>query len=440
MNIQEKLIIKNFFSIKEFEWDIKGFNVLTGGMGSGKSIALKLLYFCEQIFHLIIFYEPQFGKNLFNKDVFWEKVEEKFNDLFPSGNRTVDFIDTQISYKFYNSLLEQSLFDQENNLFDLSAKWDKNSKRLLWSSNYVMHRLDKWQSLFDVPKTPDLLDNIRNNIYGLILSDFSNCFPLASMFIPASRAIAAISDRILSRDQFINKFLELKSFVLEFDNISNDIVNKILRIIEITLGKKKEPVFKLKDGRKISSLELSSGQQELLYLLLLINDLQKTRFIFGESVSVFIEEPSAHLFPKEQKETIEFLAGCFNSLQKEKEYEPGHRFFISTHSPYVLNTVNNILEKGRLLKIAEKIKNADVKSEILKEIKMLPFPDLSVASVSAYMIEDSGVVRSMINDEGDDVYIYSEVIEKITQEITDETDKLYSLNSRIKSEQGGIKN
>jgi predicted ATP-binding protein involved in virulence len=168
--------------------------------------------------------------------------------------------------------------------------------------------------------------------------------------------------------------------------------------------------------------------------LLLINDLQNIAFIFGESVSVFIEEPSAHLFPKEQKETIEFLVHCFNLLQGQKEREPGHRFFISTHSPYVLNTVNNVLEKGRLQKIAEKIKNTDAKNEIPEKIKALRFPALSVASVSAYMIEDSGVVKSMINDDGgDDVYIYSEVIEKISEEITCETDKLYSLNREIES-------
>jgi predicted ATPase len=452
MSIQEKLIIKNFFSIQEFEWDIKGFNVLTGGMGSGKSIALKLLYFCEQIFHQVIFSEPSLDKKLFNGENFFNAIKVKFEKIFPSKNHEIDFSNTKIKYEYI-------LFDDEEHndeldglselkylpfdppvirIFDLRAEWDKNSKRFLWSSNYIESCLPKWQSLFDVPKTPDLLDNVRNNIYGLILSDFSNYFPLAAMFIPASRAIAAITYRISSHDQFVNKFLELKNFALEFENISNDTVNKILRIMEITLDEKKEPIFKLVDGRKISSLELSSGQQELLYLLLLINDLKKTKFIFGESVSVFIEEPSAHLFPKEQKETIEFLAGCFSSLQEEKEYEPGHRFFISTHSPYVLNTVNNILEKGRLLKIAENIKNADVKNKILEEIKILPFPDLSVTDVSAYMIEDSGVVKSMINDEDADVYIYSEVIENITQEITSETDKLYSLNGRIESEHKGV--
>jgi predicted ATPase len=453
MSIQEKLIIRNFFSIQEFEWDIKGFNVLTGGMGSGKSIALKLLYFCEQIFHQVIFSEPSLDKKLFNGENFFNAIKVKFEKIFPSKNHEIDFSNTKIKYEYilfdngeHNGELDglnepkYLPFDQPDiRIFDLRAEWDKNSKRFLWSSNYIESCLPKWQKLFDSPKTPDLPDNVRNHIYDLILSDFSNCFPLASMFIPASRAIAAIADTISSRDQFINAFFKLKNFALSFDSISDDIVNNILRISEITLNKNKEPVFELLDGRKITALELSSGQQELLYLLLLINDLQGTIFTFGESVSVFIEEPSAHLFPKEQKETIEFLAACFNFLQTGKEYDPGHRFFISTHSPYVLNTVNNILEKSRLLKIAENIKNTGVKNKILEEIKTLPFPDLSVADVSAYMIEDSGVVKSMINDEDDEVYIYSEVIESITQEITCETDKLYSLNGRIKSEQGGIK-
>jgi predicted ATPase len=47
-SIRECLKIRNFFSIKEFDWDIKGFNVITGGMGSGKSLSLKLLYFFER--------------------------------------------------------------------------------------------------------------------------------------------------------------------------------------------------------------------------------------------------------------------------------------------------------------------------------------------------------------------------------------------------------
>jgi hypothetical protein len=435
MSIRENITIKNFFTIKDFDWDIKGFNVLTGGMGSGKSLALKLLYFCEQIFHLLIFSEPKINKELFDKDVFFKKIEEKFNSIFVSRNREFDFINTQISYTFsyYNSSDIPCLFDQvEDKTFELSAAWDKNLKRFIWSSKYITNKLDKWKDLFDVQKTPDLLDYIKNSIYGSILSDFSNCFPLAAMFIPASRAIAAIVDSAIpSRDIFIRDFFKLKSFALSFDVISNNIVNKILRVKEITLDKEGEPVFELTDGRKISALELSSGQQELLYLVLVINDLQDTAFTFGDSVSVFIEEPSAHLFPKEQKETVEFLVNIFYILQTQKEYDPGHRFFISTHSPYLLNAINNTLEKSRLLKQLGKVKDSTIREEKNKKIEALSFPELSIDNVSAHMIGEDGVVRSMIDGSDDNKYIYSEVINQIAHIISDDSDKLFELRDEI---------
>jgi predicted ATPase len=437
MSIKEKLIIKNFFTIKDFSWDVKGFNVLTGGMGSGKSLALKLLYFCEQVFHQTVFYEKTINRDLFDKKVFYQKIEEKFNDIFISKNREADFIDTKITYKYNPDTGEQTLFEQADVCtFDLLAKWDKVTNRLQWSSEYIELRLDKWQKYFDGPNTPDLPVYVRTHIYEHILTDFSDCFPLDAMFIPASRAIAAIASDFTSRDLFINKFMDLKDFALSFDeigDISNAIVNRILHIKNISINKKnKQPEFQLLNERIISALELSSGQQELLYLLLLIYDLSSTRFRYGKSASIFIEEPSAHLFPGEQKETIEFLAMSFNELQKTKNADPGHRFFISTHSPYVLNTINNILEKGRLLKLANKIKDTKTKNEKITKIEKLAFPILSVDDVSAYMIEDTGLVKSMINCESDDFYLYSEVIEQINQKIINDTDSLYNLNSEIK--------
>ena len=441
MSIKEKLIIKNFFSIKEFEWDIKGFNVLTGGMGSGKSIALKLLYFCEQILQKIIFSEPNLGKERLAEDNFFDAIENHFNRIFPYKSHEIDFRNTVIDYEF-------SLFKEEENdtfyeaqfvlfdqpilaKFDLSAEWNDKAGKFKWSSIYIMANIKKWQKFFDVPKTLDLSDNAKNSIYNSIISDFRNTFPLASMFIPASRAIAAIADTISSRDQFINSFMSFKNFALSFDNISNDIVNNILRIRNIYINDNKEPIFELLDERKITSLELSSGQQELLYLLLLVNDLKDTVYKYGEAVSVFIEEPCAHLFPKEQKETMEFLVTYFHLLQNKKDYEPGHRFFISTHSPYILDTLNNILEKGRLLRKAKKIKNAELKDEILNEMEKISFQHIEVKNVSAYMIDDDGFVRSMINSSEDSQYIYSKVIENIANVISVDADKLFTINDRL---------
>jgi predicted ATPase len=445
MGIQEKLKIKKFFTIKEFEWDVKGFNILTGGMASGKSLVLKLLYFCEQVFHQTIF-ETTINKELFQKENFFKKINEEFNKIFISRDHKSDYINTFIdySYKFYDHQADLTnnqtgLFDEETEEqyklgFDLSASWYKTELR--WSSKYIESKLETWKTFFDEQNTPELTERVRTRVFESISSDLNNSFPLAAMFIPASRAIATITNNIRSRDRFIQEFLYQKEYALSFNDlggISSEIVNKILQFEDISLEDDKQPVFKLLNGRYVSSLELSSGQQELLYLLLLINDLKRTNFSSGYHASIFIEEPSAHLFPKEQKETVEFLVTIFNELQKKKNHCPGHRFFISTHSPYLLNTINNLLEKDRLSKSIKKIKDPKIKTIINNNISELSFPALSIDNVSAYMIEKNGSVTPMINNDDDEPYIYSEIIDQISQEITEGTEKLFNINNEIKN-------
>ena len=456
MSVREKIVIKNFFSIENFVWDIKGFNVLTGGMATGKSLALKLLYFCEQVFRYTVF-DTFINKELFQRENFRKKINEEFNKIFISRNPESDYSNTEIIYLYEHytqqslNQTNQSLFDDEiiisgqpelgfsiSTVFDLSASFDEKSKHLRWSSKYIESKLETWQTFFDEQNTPELIDRVRNRVFESIASDFSRCFPLSAMFIPASRAIAAITSNIKSRDIFIQELMNLKEFALSFNDIggiSSNVVNKILQFDNIAIDdeKNKQPVFKLSNGRSISSLELSSGQQELLYLLLLIDDLKRTRFSYGYNASIFIEEPSSHLFPKEQKDTVEFLVTIFNELQKTSGKNPGHRFFISTHSPYVLNAINNILEKERLLKNLRKINDSITKENIMNGIDELPFPGLSIDSVSAYMIEKEGRIEPMIKNDDDEPYIYSEVIDRISNEITEGTEKLFNINNRIKN-------
>jgi predicted ATPase len=448
MSIREKIIIKNFFSIKEFEWDVKGFNILTGGMASGKSLALKLLYFCEQVFHKTIF-EVMINRELFQKENFFNKISTEFNKIFMSRDQKSDYHAAEIGYfyEFYENqpkpqkdqtkLFEEEILTEKRLkfVFDLSAAWD--GTELHWSSKYIESKLKTWQTFFTDQNKPELAERVRNRVFESISSDFSENFPMSAMFIPASRAVATISSVIRSRDIFIQQFMELKDFALSFNDtgvISSETVNKLLLLQKISLenDKDKNPLFKLLDGRDIGPLELSSGQQELLYLLLLIDDLKRSTFDYGYDASIFIEEPSAHLFPKEQKETMEFLVASYNELKETRGRSPSYRFFISTHSPYVLNTINNLIEKDRLLKIAEKITDPETKHSVKNKIKDLPFPRLSIEYVSAYMIEKDGSVKPMIKENDDEPYIYSDVIDRINQEITDGTEKLSNLDSEIK--------
>jgi AAA15 family ATPase/GTPase len=69
----ETLDIENFLSIKEFHWDIKQFNIITGDMGSGKSLCIKLLCFFEGIFRSSILLAPGISKQIFENGNFFER-------------------------------------------------------------------------------------------------------------------------------------------------------------------------------------------------------------------------------------------------------------------------------------------------------------------------------------------------------------------------------
>jgi hypothetical protein len=92
------------------------------------------------------------------------------------------------------------------------------------------------------------------------------------------------------------------------------------------------------DGRKLSFSLLSSGQQELLPLWLALEDVARVPF----SDLVFIEEPEAHLFPSAQVKLASYLASLTSATSSRR------RLLITTHSPYVLSHVNNLMKAGSL--------------------------------------------------------------------------------------------
>jgi predicted ATPase len=424
MRTQERLIIDNLFSIEHFDWEIKDFNILTGEMASGKSVCLKLLYFIEQIFHKNIFLTP-ISRDSLNKDVFYNNITKQFNDIFHSSNPNVDFFNTNISYSY--SYLES----ESESEFDLTAIWNNDSKKLEWNSEYINNNIDEWQGFFGTNNTLDAARFARTQIYERIKHDFSSNFPIGAEFIPASRAIAAIANPSEIPDSFLENFIrEDKPFVLHFGkSVSDKHVNSILHLKEIITNKDKDNIqIELLNGRKITPLELSSGQQELIYLLLLIKNLRRTQFIYGQTVSVFIEEPSAHLFPQEQKESIEYIVKAFKELQNDSENRA--RFFISTHSPYILNVINNMLKKGYLIERLDKCDDEIKKETIKNEVQSLDFPHLMVAEISAYFIKKKKVV-TMINTSENGAFLHEKTIEDITQNIENDYKKVRELLRRI---------
>jgi len=409
MKVSEKLSIRNFYTIKEFDWDIREFNILTGGMGSGKSICVKLLWFLERIFHTLIFYSTITKDDLYNA-AFFDKIAQEFNEIFYTGN--FDFSATEITYSY----------SCNGNIFDLRAIWDNDKRHLGWSSEYLNNHLKQWQGFFGKKNTKlDIEIIVYNQIYESILREFHGTFPIGTLFIPDSRAIATITDNTDFLDPFMVRFIKnRKVLVSRYKNLSDKDINKILHIKNIRYDEKQGVIITLPNEGEIPPQYLSSGQQELLYLLLLVKYVKQNPFSFSVRTSIFIEEPEAHLFPQGQKETIEYIVETFR-LFKDKE-DRKDRFFITTHSPYVLNVMSTMMNRGNLKKKLDELGETSVDS----------LRYFNQGEVSAYFIGTNGKVDPMISK--DETFINAENINDISRAIFDEAgsvdDELADIKAR----------
>jgi len=411
MKVSERLFIKNFSTIEKFDWEVKEFNVLTGGMGSGKSICVKLLWFFERIFHTLIFHST-ITKDDLHGSVFFDRIGEKFEDIFHIEK--FDFRMTEINYTY----------SCNGNIFDLQAAWSESRECLLWASNYLNSRFEQWQGFFEVKNTTvpqiNISEIVSERIFESISKDFHNTFPIGPMFIPASRAITTITDNTDFLDPFIVQFIkDTKRLISLFERFSNESANKILHIKNIRYDKERGLIITLQNGCEISPRHLSSGQQELLPMLLMINYLKHIIFNLGypsllayaNRTSVFIEEPEAHLFPQDQKETIEYIVEVFR-LSKNKSRRGSERFFLTTHSPYILNIVSTMMNRGALKKNLDELGENSLGSQYY----------FDEGEVSAHFIHTDGKVTSMVSKDGR--YINAEEINDISEIIFNEANSV----------------
>ena len=126
----------------------------------------------------------------------------------------------------------------------------------------------------------------------------------------------------------------------EKDGLTLKIVSQALALIKKILRgtyrcSNGEEQIILENGKYIKINYSSSRQQESVWILNLLFYylLQQKQVLF------IIEEPESHLFPESQKYMIELIAMISNY---------NHSVVLTTHSPYVLGTLNNLLYAGSI--------------------------------------------------------------------------------------------
>lgn len=207
-----------------------------------------------------------------------------------------------------------------------------------------------------------------------------------SLFVPASRSLVNIVTENLfwmtdnNIDFLLNRFGRLY-----FNQLKEITANQsyscpqMHSVIKGNLEKNNDIYSINEQGRSTSIFNASSGQQSTIPILVALEAAQKSNGKY-----LFIEEPEAHIFPDAQSKLIRYIA--------ETQKQTNADITLTTHSPYLLTTVNTLIYANSVASQSEE-KAAKVR-EIIPESEWLKAED-----VAAYMVNEDGTVESIFDDE-----------------------------------------
>jgi hypothetical protein len=250
---------------------------------------------------------------------------------------------------------------------------------------------DIFQELKDAEK------HTLENCERLIQQKLSN---EKSHYIPAERNLISIFSA--SMFAFLSSGLTIPKYVIDFGNQFELARNKIKNLDLLN----NKYVYENNENKiyfsKTKSLldKSSSGIQSILPMFLVIKYLN-----INQSTNIIIEEPEQNLFPKAQKETVEFIIGNIND---------DNALFMMTHSPYILTSLNNLI----LANEVKEQKGLDAINGIVEEKHCVAFED-----VSAYSLVDGKSIDIM---DKEDRLIGVNVIDSISDEVSYAFDTLLS--------------
>ncbi|MFN0036682.1 MAG: AAA family ATPase [Saprospiraceae bacterium] len=384
-----RLEIRNFGPISEADIEVGDLTVIIGEQATGKSTIAKLIYFFQSL------KEDALKAALHGVDtngnpssIFRREATEKFRYFFkPSYFQS----NTQIKYSFsksqkfeveiregvevevaaspnYWAEIDYALFRiqvlLENRLQELLQK--QTSKSIL---NPVQSPHAEIKNILDglFPECQDALyipagrnisvgyseqfeQYFRDRlILGLssgadLIQTDANRSPTADMFLLENfmKRVAEIKDEFRSSGggfsemvkDYAKRFADGNGRVAAALRAINQHISEILRG-EYRADGSAERIQFSKD-KFIWLREASSGQQESIRIL------QDMMLLTRDGTSVFraIEEPEAHLFPLAQQHLVEIIALA--------QAATGSRFVLTTHSPYIVSALNNILFYSQL--------------------------------------------------------------------------------------------
>lgn len=429
----QKIEIKNFGPVKEISLEIKDFILLIGPQASGKSTIAKTIFFFKSLNDdLVKYVMSALEKDDYSKPIgsFAKTVRRKFIEYF---GLSLHLDNIYLKYYYTDNVWISITLEKKHSYItpNFSNSFELKIKQLIDDAEVFSNSTKINNPLLLTSKDLLQTENRKREFISKITKDCNVLFSdeRELLFIPAGRSLlATLADQL----QFIEpKKLDflMRTFVTKinllkplFNQSLADIIKarKLLTLSEIDMVRTKlaeEIIQRIlkgkyqfdKDGEKIyidntdKFVKLnfaSSGQQESLWILLLLFII----ILEQQNVFVVIEEPEAHLFPEAQKEISALIALLSNMKQSQ--------VIITTHSPYILASINNLILAHKVgKKHPEKVTHRINKNLWINRDK-----------IYAAMVQ-SGVVSEVIDPEFE--IIQQEHIDSVSHIINNEFDYLY---------------
>lgn len=420
-----KITLRNLGPIENCSISLNELIVLTGPQANGKSTVAKAVYFFRTIKDDIL--DMMLRGTTGEKPEKWKirltkRLKDKFMQLFGS------------SYGMSN---------------DMEAKYEYAPQRYIrvyLKPNYRNNGGPNYVTIEFSQEILDYLFELDSHVFADMTiaqreheeEKLSELFVDAyeTVFIPAGRSMITLLTTQLNfiftslnesqkrsidycTQRYVELILRLKpSFAHGIEGLLSDQIHLTQKAFDIRLAKKcKQLIERIIKGRYqyesgeeklyISGNQYvkinfaSSGQQEAVW----ITNILFYYLLESKPVFLIVEEPESHLYPDSQKLIAELLA-IFKSN--------GNTELITTHSPYILGEMNNLI-------YANVLYNRGVSGV---ENIIEPEKQLSTKRVSSYHVYDGLLQEAKDDNMG---LIRNELIDGASAAITDECDALYEL-------------
>ena len=439
-----KLIVKNFGPLKDINIEVREMVTFIGAQASGKSTLAKLIS---------IFEDENFRGD---HQISFEEELKKYNILsylndntyieYKSKNRSTtiaDFIfqknklDITTLQNLVGRIKNISLnnLDQEKQIIEITKtliKTTVNTYKLLLRENFYNIFENETQKVkFEIEFSNARIKKLKINdthidllidilkreqniesyifLYEKIITAFPNIFLFDSLYIPAERNfLHLISENTLG---LINNNIQIPKHLLnsgqDYEKAIQTIKELPLTIIDKKIKYKREGKISYiyhNENEKVDLLESASGLQSIIPILLLVEYSKSLKEKYN--FNFVVEEPELNLYPKAQHELIKYLVK--NCLFDRKN------LILTTHSPFVLASINNLLlayDKGQ-----------KYPKEVNKIIKKESW--LNPKNFIAYELKN-GKAKKIMNDKLGQ--ISENMIDSVSDSFADEFNKLLDL-------------